>query len=366
MHLSHLTVLLLSCQTHFAQSFSFTMSYKLDLRKQVANLFGRLKTSEILNVFKDKPISRATIFRVLKDCRDGKEPENKKIPGRSPKLSARTTKSLLSSAKNKVGQSTRKLARKFGISKSGVHKILAKNNVIYRKRQRAPKYTAKQLEKIPICCRALRRKHFANGKCIILDDEKYFTFAHHELSGNDGYYTDNIETTPDDVKYAGKSKFEPKVLVWASISSKGVSAPLIRPNKSKAVNADIYIGQCLPKLKQFIEKYHAGDEIMFWPDLASSHYAKKTLDWLNERKIPFVPKEDNPPNLPQARPIEKFWAVLDRMVYDGGWEAQNEQQLINRIKRKMKEIDINTVQNLIRDIRSTLRKIEDNGPLSAL
>lgn len=342
------------------------MSYKLDLRKQVANLFGRLKRSEILDVFKDKPISKAAIYRVLKDCRDAKEPENKKKSGRPPNLSAITTKKLLTSAKNKVGQSTRKLARKYGISKTTVHRILNENDVIYRKRQRAPKYTAKQLEKIPVCCRALRRKHFANGKFIILDDEKYFTFAHHELSGNDGFYTDNIENTPDNVKYAGKLKFEPKVLVWAAISSKGVSEPLIRPNKAKAVDADVYIGQCLPKLKQFIEKYHADNNIMFWPDLASCHYAKKTLDWLKEQKVPFVPKKDNPPNVPQARPIENFWAVLDRMVYDNGWEAQNERQLINRIKRKMREIDINTVQNLTRDIRSTLRKIEDNGPLSVI
>lgn len=342
------------------------MSYKLDLRRSVANLFGRLGTREILEVFKEQPISRATIFNVLKDCREGKEQKNKKIPGRPSKLSAQTTKKLLSSAKNKVGQSTRKLARKFAISKDTVHRILKKNNVIYRKRQRAPKYTQQQLEKIPKCCRALRDKHFANGKCIILDDESYFTFSHHELSGNDGFYTDDIEATPDDVKYAGKSKFEPKVLVWVAISSKGVSAPLIRPNKSKAIDSDVYIGQCLPKLKLFIEKYHAHDEIMFWPDLASCHYAKRTLDWLTEQKVPFVPKKDNPPNVPQARPIENFWAALKRMVYDNGWEARNEQQLINRIKQKLKEIDVCTCQNLIRHIRTTLRKIEDHGPLSVL
>lgn len=75
----------------------------------------------------------------------------------------------------KVGQSTRKLARKFGVSNSTIHDILTRNNVIYHKRKRAPQYTAKQLEKIPICCRALRVKHFANRKFIIVDDESYFT-----------------------------------------------------------------------------------------------------------------------------------------------------------------------------------------------
>lgn len=46
-----------------------------------------------------------------------------------------------------------------------------------------------------------------------MDDEFYFTFSHHELLRNDGYYTDNNGTTPDNVKYAGKSKFEPEMLV---------------------------------------------------------------------------------------------------------------------------------------------------------
>lgn len=366
MHIEDLTGLLLYCQTQFAQKFPFAMAYKLDLRKSVSNCFGRLSTSEILRVFKDKPISRATIFSVLKDCREGKEPENKKKSGRPPKLSVRTKKSLLSSAKNKVGQSTRRLSRKFDISKDTVHRILKENNVFYRKRKRAPKYTARQLEIIPKCCRELRRKHFANEKFMILDDESYFTFSHHELSGNDGFYTGNIEATPDNVKYAGKTKFEPKVLVWCAISSKGVSVPLIRPNKAKAINSDIYINQCLPKLKRFIENHHARDEIMFWPDLASSHYARKTLDWLIEQNIPFVPKKDNPPNIPQARPIEDFWSVLKRKVYERGWEAQNEQQLVGRIKRKLKEIDISVVQSMILKVRRILRQIEDNGPLSVM
>ena len=342
------------------------MAYKLDLRKSVSNLFGWLSTKEILEVFKDKCISRATIFRAIKDCREGKISENKKKSGRPPKLSARATKSLLTTAKNNIGQSTRRLSQKFGVSHMTVHNVLKKNNIFYRKRKHAPKYTAAQLAKIPKCCQELRKKHFANGKFIILDDESYFTFSHNELSGNDGYYTDNVELTPDNVKYAGKLKYEPKVLVWCAISSKGVSEPIIRPAKAQAINSDIYISQCLPKLKQFIENKHAGDKIMFWPDLASSHYAKKTTDWLTAQNIPFVPKKTNPPNIPQARPIEHFWSVLKRKVYEKGWEAKNEQQLIGRIKRKLKEIDISVTQSMIEKVRYILRKIEDNGPLSVM
>lgn len=342
------------------------MSYRLDLRKSVANLFGRLSTNEILNVFIDKPISRRTIFRVLKDCREGKEQVNKEKSGRPTNLNRATTTKLLSSAKNKVGVSQRRLARKFDVSQPTVHRVLKKNNVFKRQRKRAPKYTAKQLEKIPKCCRALRTKHFKKDTFIILDDEKYFTFASHTLSGNDHFYTDDINKTPDNVKFASQEKFEPKVLVWIAISTKGLSAPHIRPIGAQAVNSDIYIGNCLPKLKKFIDLHHSNDNYMFWPDLASCHYSKKTVEWLNGQNIPFVPKEDNPPNVPQARPIENFWALLTRLVYDGGWEAENELQLIGRIQRKLKEVDQNVIQAMMASIRPTLRKIEQNGPLSVI
>ena len=132
----HLSVPRDYCQTQYGEKHPIRMSYKLDLRKSVSNCFGGLSTKEILQVYKDKPISRRTIYRVIRDCREGKEPENKKKSGRPPKVSVRTTKNLLSSAKNKVGQSTRRLSQKFGISKDTVHRILKKNNIFYRKRKR--------------------------------------------------------------------------------------------------------------------------------------------------------------------------------------------------------------------------------------
>ena len=34
-----------------------------------------------------------------------------------------------------------------------------------------------------------------------------------------------------------------------------------------------------------------------------------------------VNKESNPPNMPQARPIENFWGYFSLKVYEGGWQA---------------------------------------------
>lgn len=51
-----------------------------------------------------------------------------------------------------------------------------------------------------------------------------------------------------------------------------------------------------------------------------------------KENVNFVDKGINPPNVPQARPIENFWGWLVQKVYEGGWEAKTEQQLIRRIE----------------------------------
>ena len=74
-------------------------------------------------------------------------------------------------------------------------------------------------------------------------------------------------------------------------------------------------------------------------------------------------KDINPPNVPQARPIENFWGCLVQKVYEGGWEAKTEQQLIRRIKSKMKEFDKNFVESLLEGVKDKVKSIGDNGVL---
>ena len=204
------------------------------------------------------------------------------------------------SAENHVGISQRKLSKKFKVSRPCIQRSLKKIGLKYYKRRRSPKYSQKQLEQIPAKCRKLRREFTDQETFIIVDDEKYFTFSGEETPGNAGFYYSNKESTPDDVKFKFRQKFEPKILVWLSLSSKGISTPFIGTTKGPAVDTDVYIRKCLPKLLKFIEKHNLGDKYIFCLDLASSHYANKTSAWLNEQKVPFVPKVANPPNVPKA------------------------------------------------------------------
>lgn len=96
----------------------------------------------------------------------------------------------------------------------------------------------------------------------------FYFYEQYNLSGNDFFYTDNIAATPGNVKFAGKVKFEPKVLMWIAIWSEGLSTPYREISLTSSIHP-----------------------------LAIRH-----------ENIPFVPKDDNPPNGPQARAIERFWA----------------------------------------------------------
>ena len=154
------------------------------------------------------------------------------------------------------------------------------------------------------------------------------------------------------------------MLVWVAISEDGIALPFIYES-SIAIDANRYINKFLkPKLVKFINSKYKEDEYVFWPDLASAHYAKKTIDVLKANNIVFVDKHENPPNVPQARPIETFWANVCSKVYQGGWQAKTKLQLIRKIKKVLREFDPNELQDLMKGIRAKLRKIADKGPYS--
>ena len=130
-----------------------------------------------------------------------------------------------------------------------------------------------------------------------MDNEGYFKLKSDHLPGNDHFYTSDIQTPPPLVKYRAEKKFPIQLIVWICVSRVN-SEPVFleRPN---SINAKFYQDHCInTALVRFIEKEHRESNIMFWPDLASAHYANSTLQLLESLHIPFVPKTSNPPNIP--------------------------------------------------------------------
>ncbi len=105
---------------------------------------------------------------------------------------------------------------------------------------------------------------------------------------------------------------------------------------------------------------------MFWPDLASAHYAKITTDVLNAVEIKFVDKKVNPPNVSQIRPIQCFWAILQNKIYANEWTTDLVPKLIRRIKTIIRITPENLAQTLMRGLKTKIRKAADRGPLSVI
>lgn len=336
------------------------------LRKRVKNLIPHTSRSEIVGHFVKEGIARSTIYDTIERMQTTQAITDKKKTGRPSSWTAARKAKLKRLTKNRTGVSQRTVREKFGVHHTTIGRQLAKMGISYRKREKTPKYNEKQQQKATELSKKLANHLYRSSCSVIIDDEKYFTFRGDHMPGNSGYYTDDKNSCPESVRFVGKEKFPQKILVWIAISDRGLSAPLFRPSKSEAINSSTYINECLDKrLLPFIRKHHSDLNYKFWPDLARAHYSNATVKWMSEN-VNFVDKRLNPPNVPQARPIENFWGCLSQKVYEGGWEAKTEQQLIRRINSKIKEFDSKCVEKLMKGVKAKLKSIGNDGVFSYL
>ena len=145
---------------------------------------------------------------------------------------------------------------------------------------------------------------------------------------------------------------------------KGIPKPWFKQS-GLVVNQQLYQEECLEKiLLPFLKERHADGKYVFWPDKAFSHYTKKTLQYLEQKKIPYVPKERNPTNLPQCRPIEDFFGSLSALVYKNNWRAKDTRQLTTRIRNFIRKMEVSAIQRSCESITTKLRRTADQGPFS--
>ncbi|KAI6647164.1 hypothetical protein LOD99_8817 [Oopsacas minuta] len=263
------------------------------------------------------------------------------------------------------------MARKFDTSQSYVRKIIKENGVTYRKRKRVPDSKPEQELRARSRCLKLRRDFFPPSSTtqIVMDDESYFGLKDDNINVNKGYYISeslSAKSLNPRISYIRKSKYPPKLLIWLAISKEGISEPCFCP-RNLSITGEIYRNQCIKKhLIPFLEKFHDEGKYYFWPDLASSYYAKDTLKLFEDLNIPYIPKSANPPNTPQLRPIEDFWGYLKSKVYEGGWEAKSFRMLKQRIRKSIRQVEFSIVQRLFSSVKTNIRKSADNGPLAAI
>ena len=311
--------------------------------------------------------TKSSLYELMKKLDLRGTLDRKSGSGRPQKLNESDKKKLKKIVNHKTGKSQRKIATKFKVSHPTISRNLKKMNVFYRKRKRAPKQTPEQKERQSE--RLIKFvENILDGRDLVIDDESYFTLSGAGMPGNSGFYTNDLDTTPPEIKFNRVAKFEPdKVMIWVAFSKRGIS-PIYFAPKRTSMDQELYRKECLTKrLFPFIDQnYDSRQDVIFWPDLASCHYATKTQQFLNENGIFFVPKDHNPPNCPQIRPIENFFGILKQRVYAGNWSAKNRDQLIQRIRKCVREMDMDVIIKMYENLEKKIRKASVDGLESLL
>ena len=296
---------------------------------------------------KTKNIPRQTNYDILKKYNLHKTRTFLSKSGRPAKISDKEVQSLVKTVNNKTGISQRRLGRQFGEHQSTISRTLKKRtSVKIFTRRKAPKYRDENQKHRAQSNSCTLYKILKPDVQLILDDEKYFSL-NGDIACYRKYYTTDRSIALPKVKFKTKIKFEPKLLVWMAVSQKGISSIYVH-RSTIAIKQETYLHDCIRKrLLPFINHHHKNDNVLFWPDLASSHYSKQGQEFLQANNIKFVERQQNPPNVPQARPIETIWSLVEQKLYEGTWQAKNLEQLSRRVILKAKQLDQDLVTSMI-------------------
>jgi len=311
--------------------------------------------------FLDEGVPKATVYRHIKSAEQNKPVGRKIGSGRKPHIATKPNiRKVKKWMDHKDGISGRSVARRLNCSHTWVQMILKKyTHIRFYKKTKKPDRSEYHTKIGRIKCGKIYKQY--KDVHFILDDESYFTLSNNKLSGNDSFYSSDISKTPYDVKNWKCAKYEQKVLVWVAISRFGVSDPFI-VRSGFSINQSVYLNQCIKKrLIPFIQKYHRRHKYLFWPDLATSHYAHTVTKYLDNQKVSYLPKLLNPANMPEVRPVEDFWAILKREVYKNGWSTKSIPNLIARIRSSLKKIDQTLVQRLMEGVVKRLDTVRRHG-----
>lgn len=333
----------------FFQKFREIASVKMALlnqkalRETIAN-FYQLNKSKGKNFtfanFKHCSVGRSTIYGIMDRIDKRGNNKRKSGSGRPRKMSASQQQKLKRTIDHKTGMSQRKLASKFEVSVGTINNSLKRLGVSYFKRRRAPKHTEEQAQRQNDRLKILADKVSGDSSScdIVMDDESYFTLSGAGMPGNFGYYSSDRNRTPNDIRLRDEAKFPEKVMIWCCISRRGISDVYVAPKRT-LMDALLYQTKCLSKVLKFVDShYDSRDEVLFWPDLATCHYATINQDFMTNEGLPFVKRHENPPNAPQLRPIENFWGLLKQRVYAGNYSAKTRDELMGHTELRLPKI----------------------------
>lgn len=329
-------------------------SPQVENRKKILHKYFENPQASIRSIARELNFHHTTVSKVIKRYKETLSVERKPGSGRKKGfVDKKLANKILRSLKVHPELSDNDRAKKYHTSRSTVIRIRQANNYKSYRARKYPNRTDKQNITIKKRLRKLYDEILTkHGGCVIMDDETYVKLDFNQLPGQKFYTSLRRGNVPPKYKYIYMDKFAKKLMIWQAICSCGRKSEVFIT--SETMTRQVYIAECLEKrLLHFIQSHRT--PIIFWPDLASCHYSKVTTEWLNHHGIQFVPKSHNPPNCPQFRPIEKFWAIVKRKLKNSAGRALNARSLKMRWDNAAKTVTRQTVRDMMGSINTKVR-----------
>lgn len=337
-----------------AQESFELQAMELENRKIILHNHHENPTWSASKLAKVLKFPKTTVYDVLKRFKETLTVDRAKGTGakkgsRNPRLE----KTVMRSIKSNPGLSDNDRAKRYSTTRSNIRRIRARNGYKSFIAVKTPNRSDKQNSTAKKRARLLYDKVLTKFKgCIIMDDETYVKLDLKQLPGRKFYISNIRGNVAEKFKWVKLDKFAKKVMIWQAICSCGLKSKVFVT--SSTMTSAVYIKECLQKrLLPFIKQHRSATK--FWADLASVHFSKAAMEWYKANSVDVIPKEMNPPNCPQLRPIEKFWAIVKGKLKRSGGYVKDIKSMRSKWNQFAGKVTRKDVQKLMRPIRKQAR-----------
>lgn len=329
-------------------------------RKKIVHSYQQNPSASTRELAKLLDYPKSTVARVIKKFKETLTTARKvQVKRRSGTVDRQLQVKVFRMIKSNPNISDYDLAKKLNADRCTVRRIRLRGGYKCYKASKQPNRSLKQQTVARTRARKLYDQVLTKlDGCLLIDDETYVKADFQQIPGLKFYKAPARGKVLARFKFVFADKFAKKFMIWQGICSCGKKTSVFVTDKT--MNSEVYKRECLQKRILPFIRSHDGP-VTFWPDLASCHYSKDVLQWYKDNGVQFIPKEKNPPNCPQFRPIEKYWAIVKRKLKMKGAVVGDIGQMKNWWNRLAKTVTEEGVRRLMSGISGKVREFLRNN-----